>query len=284
MNRKHLESLLNINPNLEYITRFPGGMSNFTYLVQDRETKEKFVYRYPGDGAFNFVDYEQEQAALTEAFNLGLTSETVYFDSEQGIKLAKYVEGHNLTTQEIDYQLVIDYLDKFHSSNFRNLKPYDHLTRLAKYEQLHSNDNPLYHPLKAFFSELFDTTLKQYAIKPCHNDSQLSNFIIDEKGEIFLVDYEFAAINDPIYDYACFGNVELDHAIDLIGYDNIDDREDPLLRLYGWRMFQCLQWYNVASYKHEIGLGESLDIDFDKVSNKYITLANTLKTLIESYD
>lgn len=284
MNKKHLKALEMINPNLIPESRFSGGMSNFTYLVLDKTTNEKFVFRYPGDGANKFVNYENEHNALSEAYKLGLTSETVYFDPNSGIKLARYVEGHNLIEGEIDYQSAAEYLSKFHSSNFRKLKPYDHFKRLSDYEKLHTNEVAQYKVLKEFFTSLYNDTLEQYVIKPCHNDSQLANFIATEDNQLFLVDFEYAAINDPIYDFACFGNVDLSNAIDLLAESDFDDREDPLLRLYGWRMFQCLQWFNVASYKHEIGLGEALGIDFYAVSKKYITLATTLMSLINNLD
>lgn len=284
MNKVHAKALEEINPNLAIISRFSGGMSNFTYLVEDSSTNEKFVFRYPGDGAYNFVDYKNEYKALQEGFKLGLTSETIYFDPESGIKIAKYVEGDNLIGTDLDYTAVRDYLKKFHGGNFRNLVSYDHFGRLAKYEQLHNNVSEQYPLLKTYFEELYNQTLGQYVNKPCHNDSQLANFIRTTDDQLFLVDFEYVAINDPIYDIACFGNVDLGNALDLLATAEFDDREDPLTRLYGWRMFQCLQWYNVASYKHEIGLGEALGIDFDAVSKKYITLATTLKSLIENLD
>lgn len=284
MKKTHIQALEKINSNLNIVHRFKGGMSNFTYLVEDKSTAEKFVFRYPGDGASNFVNYQNEYAALQEAYKLGLTTETIYFDVESGIKLARYVEGQNLIETKIDFAKASDYLKKFHSSNFRALKPYDHFGRLAEYEQLHSNRVEQYEELKAYFTDLYESTLKQYAIKPCHNDSQLANFILREDGELFLVDFEYAAINDPMYDVACFGNVNLDNALDLLSEANIDEREDPLTRVYGWRLFQCLQWFNVASYKHDIGLGEALDLDFNAISKKYITLANTLRSLIENLD
>lgn len=284
LNKLHLKALKEINENLIYKQRFKGGMSNFTYLVEDEVTGEQFVFRFPGSGASNFVDYQTEYLALEEAFELGLTSETVYFDAKTGIKLVKYIPGENFIEVNGDYRKAYDYLKRFHTSNFRKLKPYNHLERLDSYEELHDSESPQYIELKQFFLQLYTSVLKQYAIKPCHNDAQRSNFISMENGQVFLVDYEYAAINDPLYDYACFGNVDLDDALDLLSYTSFDDREEPLLRLYGWRMFQCLQWYNVAAYKHQIGLGESLDIDFDKVSKKYLVLANTLKTLIENYD
>lgn len=284
MNKTHVQALEAINPKLVLVSRFSGGMSNFTYLVEDPESNEKFVFRYPGAGASNFVDYEAEYAALKEAYQLGLTSETIYFDTTSGIKLAKYVEGTNLVGAEIDYPAVKDYLKKFHSSNFRTLKNYNHLGRLAKYEQLHENENDLYLELKDYFLDLYNNVLAQYVTKPCHNDSQLANFIVTGQSSMFLVDFEYAAINDPIYDIACFGNLDLSNAFDLLAETDFDDREDPVQRLYGWRMFQCLQWYNVASYKHQIGLGDALGIDFHAVSNKYITLATTLRSLIDNLD
>lgn len=37
-----------------------------------------------------------------------------------------------------------------------------------------------------------------------------------------------------------------------------------------WRIFQCLQWHNVALYKDGIGLSEELKIDFNFFAKQYL--------------
>ncbi len=283
MEKTHLKVLKEINPNLQLVSRFKGGMSNHTYLVEDTETSEQFVFRYPGSGASNFVNYNNEYQALQEAYAHGLTSETIYFDVDSGVKLARFVPGSNFIESGINYEKAASYMQKFHNTKFENLVPYDHFGRLTSYENLHTNEQEKYVELKKYFTEIYDQFLVKHIDKPCHNDSQLANFIVTDNDQLFLVDFEYAALNDPIYDFACFGNVELDHALELLDVSEFNATPDSVLRLYSWRLFQCLQWFNVASYKHEIGLGEALNLDFEAISFKYITLANTLRTLINTY-
>ena len=41
-------------------------------------------------------------------------------------------------------------------------------------------------------------------------------------------------------------------------------------------MFQCLQWFNVASYKEETGMSEKLGVDFKFVAANYLKLAKSM--------
>ncbi|MFV0246514.1 MAG: phosphotransferase [Mycoplasmatales bacterium] len=276
---KHQEALSLINKDYKIEHRFMGGMSNFTYLITDG--KDKYTYRYPGNGANNFVDYNIEKDILDEAYKFNLTNETIFLDTATGQKIGKYVEGKNLTEVNIDYDKAANLLKEFHACKFTSMKDYDQIGRLNKYESLHSNGQVEYNELKEYFVNLFNKELKQYCITPCHNDSQLSNFIEQDNGNYKIVDFEYAAINDVIYDIACFGNKDFNNAKDLITYYFNEVGYNEMLRLYAWRMFQCLQWFNVASFKEEIGLSKDLGIDFKAVASNYINLARGFKEDIE---
>ena len=88
------------------------------------------------------------------------------------------------------------------------------------------------------------------------------------------MDWEFAGNNDPLYDVACFGNANFDDAINLLKMYNEHPSQNQYQRLYGWRMFQCLQWHNVAAYKDKIGLSEELSLDFSFFAKAYLDKAN----------
>ena len=38
--------------------------------------------------------------------------------------------------------------------------------------------------------------------KPCHNDLVAENFIKDIHGKIYLIDWEYSGMNDPMWDFA----------------------------------------------------------------------------------
>ena len=45
-------------------------------------------------------------------------------------------------------------------------------------------------------------------------------------------------------------------------------------------MFQTLQWHQVALYKHMIGLGEKIGVDFKALALKYLQIAESFVTYL----
>ena len=111
----------------------------------------------------------------------------------------------------------------------------------------------------------------------CHGDAQPSNFVIIEQGAM-VVDFEFTGNNDPYYDIACFGNIDpFGDAIALLDvYIGHKAKPEESRKMIFYRLFQTLQWHQVATYKHTIGLSEKLHIPFDVVAVKYLEKAEAL--------
>ncbi len=272
---KHNNILKNINPNLEIVERFTGGMSNFTYLVENTNSKKQFTFRVPGTGAQNFVNFNIERKNLAIIAELDINSLTYYTEPETGFKISSYIPGTTVN-DDVDLHKVANLLKKLHNSQLKLANDYDHLTRLDKYEALHARNEAKYFELKNQFIAIYEQSLKQHIMYPCHCDSQVSNMICDPDANLHLLDWEFAGTNDFIYDIASFGNKDFTMAERLIEVYIDQPSNDDYIRLYAWRMFQCLQWYNVASYKDEIGLSKDLNIDFACVCAHYLNLASTM--------
>lgn len=285
MNLIHQNILSNINPNYKILSRFPGGMSNYTYLIEDLASKEKFTFRYPGEGAYNFVDYYEEENNLSLIHPLNINSPIVYLDPQTGIKIAKYIPGYDLKEQPTDLDQIAALLKKLHNSSLSLTSEYQHLQRLAKYETLCVQPKKSeYLDLKEKFITIFTEQLAKHVTTPCHCDAQLANFILSTDDTLYLLDWEFAATNDYLYDIASFGNVDFNDALALLAKYSPNITDDMLVRLYGWRMFQCLQWHNVATYKAEIGLGSKINIAFDKVADNYLVLAHAMYQKLIEYN
>ncbi len=272
--------LKEIDSNYEIVLRFMGGMSNFTYKIKDSDDNF-FVYRFPGRKNYNFVNYDDEKLHLKEIESLNISNDVIFLKPDEGLKISKYVEGENIS-DDVDLNLVSDVLKKLHNSNVK-FKEYDHLSRLNKYEKLHTNDMDEYFKLKEEFLTIYDKYLKQHIKYPSHNDAQVANFIQTPNGDIKLLDWEYAGINDYIYDIACFGNNDFNMAQKLLSVYEKEITDSLLIRLYGWRMFQCLQWFNVASFKEDIGLSKDLGVDFKAVSKKYISLADEFLNQLKKF-
>ena len=266
------------------VKRLEGGMSNYTFVIES--DKKKYTYRVPGKFAEKFVDRNIEKANIDKVETLGLNNKTTYFDIASGEKMAEYVEGTILTDTDISSydSLSAKALRQLHDSSLK-FQDYDAFGRLDQYEQyccdLGHKHPDAYKQLRHDMDALH-TTYADIPQVPCHCDYQPSNLVLS--GDKFYVfDWEYAGMNDPFYDIACYGNAGIDKALSLFeAYLGHTPTMEELSRLYFWRTFQCLQWYNVAIFKHITGLGEELHIDFNGVAEMFMRMAQQLIELAQS--
>ncbi len=266
------------------VKRLMGGMSNYTYAIDVNGVP--FTFRIPGKNAHHFVDRKVEAFHLPIVESWGISNETVHLDVETGEKIGVYVHGKPMSEDEPFNHVkdVAELLKGVHESGFVTPFDYSPLARLYAYESLiyayGYSHNDQYANLKRNWRDL----ISKYGTHPTvftHGDPQPSNFVITKNG-LRLVDWEFTANNDPFYDIAQFGNMNFDHALELLeAYLDEAPTTEDYNRLYFWRMFQCLQWHNVAWYKHIIGLSEELGIDFKKVAAMYLDKATAMRNSLK---
>ena len=260
------------------VMRLEGGMSNYTYVVE--ALGKKYTYRVPGKFAEKFVDRVDEWHNIQEVDRLGLNNVTTYVEILSGEKLAEYVEGTIMsTTDVVSYnEMSVKALKKIHGSDLK-FKDYNAFGRLDDDER-YCHETGFVHPqeyldLRAKLEEL-RKTYKGVKMVPCHCDYQPTNLVISG-DKLYVLDWEFAGMNDPFYDIACYGNAGFDKALALLEcYVGHKPTEDELKRLYFHRAFQCLQWYNVAIFKDRVGLSKDLNMDFNAVALMFLGMAKDL--------
>ncbi len=265
------------------VKRLEGGMSNYTYVVECKG--RKYTYRVPGKSAEKFVDRDNELINIKKVDSLGVNNETTYFDIESGEKMAVYVEGTILSdtgVSEYDERSVAA-LKVLHSSDIV-FKDYDAFARLDQYEQ-YCKDEGLTHPEEYYaLRRKLDRERARYEDipkVPCHCDYQPTNLVMSG-DKLYILDWEYAGMNDPFYDIACYGNAGFDKALSLLkAYVGGEPSSEEYRRLYFHRAFQCLQWYNVAMFKDSIGLSKDLNMDFVQVAKMFYGFA---EDLLAKYD
>lgn len=265
---------------IEY--RLEGGMSNYTYVVSAGDIK--YTYRVPGKYAERFVDRVEEQFHIQEVENAGFSDTHAYVEIPTGEKLAEYVDGTILTSTDIvSYNaLSAKVLHQIHDSDMKFVD-YDAFGRLAKYEEYCKEMNFTHPELYTQLRQKLDQCREEIGeVKkvPCHCDYQPSNIVVNG-DKVYVLDWEFAGMNDPLYDVACYANAGFDKALSLLkAYVGHEPTKQEMQRLYFHRAFQCLQWFNVAIFKDLIGLSKDLNMDFVAVSEFFINMA---KDLLEDY-
>lgn len=255
--------------------RLLGGMSHLTYHIAIKGVD--YTFRIIGKEGNLFVDRKIEKQNLEIIKPLNLNNETVYFDVETGEKAAKYVEGTVLTALDFkDYlEDVARSLKVLHHSKLRPASDYMLVDRLALYESFTNKRSLKYVDLKDKWLKIYQEERINQPKVFCHGDAQRSNIVIGER--LYLLDWEYAGWNEFYYDIASFGNVQFEDALLLLDAylgRKATKEEMDVVRFY--RMYQALQWHQVALRKEMIGLSEVLHFDFKILSEKYLNLAESL--------
>ena len=187
-----------------------GGMSNKNFLVNYQG--RSYVLRVPGNGSEGMVVRSYEEFNSMEASKLGINPPVNYFNAETGIKLVDYVEDaetlNAATIQRHDNMKKIAQIYRtLHHSRvrlknefnvFREIEKYDILIKKADatmyegWEQI----KPCVMALESFLNEL------GVELHPCHNDAVPENFLKSKGGTIYLIDWEYSGMNDPMADFA----------------------------------------------------------------------------------
>lgn len=198
-NLQFLDSLF-FNKNLK-LTDMQKGLTNKNFLLTMDD--EQFVLRVPLQDAQNIVNRHHETLALEAIKDANIDVETIYYDEISGYKVTRYLE-HAKTYQECDdpekIVRVAKLMKKFHSLNKTVDTYFDPIKRLQQYKS--HVCNPLYE-----FDGL-DDILKQIETMEhhytlCHNDWVDGNILFVD-DQTYLIDYEYAANNDPLFDVMSF--------------------------------------------------------------------------------
>lgn len=195
-------------PDQNYDLSAIGGLSNKNYYVQ--LAGNSYVLRVPGIGSSGMVQRTVEEQNGGKASGLGINPPVRYFDTSTGIKFADYIRGaetlNSATIQRPAYMdQVAELLCKLHSATVRFANNFNVFLEIQRYEGLVKRTIPYidfdhYRPkilaLEAHLDRLGIT------LAPCHNDTVAENFVRSSSGELFLIDWEYSGMNDPIWDIA----------------------------------------------------------------------------------
>lgn len=185
-----------------------GGMSNKNFQVEVQGSR--YVLRVPGIGSEGMVERAKEVYNNRLAEELGITPTLDYFNAETGVKLARFIpEAETLNKATIkkpeNLRKIADILKKLHTANVRFSNSFDVFKEIEHYEVLLTNAHGImysgYEDVRTVVFELQVRLNKLgLVLKPCHNDLVAENFIKSSTGDIYLIDWEYSGMNDPIWD------------------------------------------------------------------------------------
>lgn len=270
-----------------------AGLTNVSFAFTVKNSK--YVYRHPGGTAGNLIDRSAEQYAQLKAKELGIDKSVIHMDLS-GWKISYFVkEAKNCDFEASDHQLTVamDYLHKLHSVKAdKAVKVFDNIAEGKKLMEIASATKG---NLCREFSDIIDkvTRLYSFVIEDaerlgyervlCHNDTYAPNFLYDNTGEIYLIDWEYAGMNYAANDIGCI----------LCRYDWTDEQIERYLKMFVGRELtadehryymaflpiSAFYWFCWGLYKGSVG-----DDDSFFFLPAYRNLVRFLDTALDSYE
>ena len=187
-----------------------GGMSNKNFKVV--KGCSEYVLRVPGNGSEGMVVRSNEEQNSMQACKMGINPPVRYFNAKNGIKLADYVKNaetlNGATIQRTsNMDKIVKIFQTLHHSHVRFGNEFNVFNEILSYEHLLEKANGrMYEGYEPVREKMF--RLEEYlnglgvSVKPCHNDLVAENFLKAEDGTIYLIDWEYSGMNDPMWDIA----------------------------------------------------------------------------------
>ena len=193
------------------ITPLAGGHANRTFKLAGPDSA--LALRVPVEDTRSLgVDRGGERAAIEVAANAGLAPALLSFDDATGLMLSQYLEGRQWSRADAHDAGCVERL----AGRLRVLhqveppaaaRRLDYTTLIADYRRRLDSRPSVGQRVSAALDSAADRRLAALAATPrpkslCHNDVHHRN-VIDGKS-LWLIDWEYAAIGDALYDLASF--------------------------------------------------------------------------------
>ncbi|WP_203180421.1 choline kinase LicA [Streptococcus mitis] len=183
-----------------------GGMTNQNYLV--KTTNRQYIVKFFGKGTEKLINRQDEKYNLELLKDLDLDVKNYLFDIEAGIKVNEYIESAitlDSTSIKTKFDKIAPILQTIHASGKELRGEFAPFEEIKKYESLIEEKIP-YANYEAVREEVFslEKRLADLGVdrKSCHIDLVPENFIESPQGRLYLIDWEYSSMNDPMWDLA----------------------------------------------------------------------------------
>ncbi|WP_316837740.1 phosphotransferase [Pedobacter nutrimenti] len=239
------------------------GMTNDNYICA-LSTGEQFIVRFPGKGTSDMINRKDEHQNQNSIARLDLNTEVLFFDDDSGIKVTRYIENTFVHNPSIYHKIpyVCEGLKKLHNSNTHFNNKFCFFDKIQLYETI-SYDLGLilcndYLEIKTEILKHQESLHSKMNWQPCHNDPVLENFLMDDNAHIYLIDWEYSGMNDPLWDISSFAlenSLSEDEEIYLWSCYLDDKYPTPnmLEKIKLFKICQDLLWYVWAKIKQSQG-------------------------------
>ena len=237
-----------------------GGMTNQNYLV--KTTNKQYIVKFFGKGTEKLINRQDEKYNLELLKDLDLDVKNYLFDIEAGIKVNEYIESAitlDSTSIKTKFDKIAPILQTIHASGKELRGEFAPFEEIKKYESLIEEKIP-YANYEAVRKEVFslEKRLADLGVdrKSCHIDLVPENFIESPQGRIYLIDWEYSSMNDPMWDLAAlFLESEFTSQEEEAFLSRYESEQTPVSRekIAIYKILQDAIWSLWTVYKEEQG-------------------------------
>ncbi len=237
-----------------------GGMTNQNYLV--KTTNKQYIVKFFGKGTEKLINRQDEKYNLELLKDLDLDVKNYLFDIEAGIKVNEYIESAitlDSTSIKTKFDKIAPILQTIHASGKELRGEFAPFEEIKKYESLIEEKIP-YTNYEAVREEVFslEKRLADLGVdrKSCHIDLVPENFIESPQGRLYLIDWEYSSMNDPMWDLAAlFLESEFTRQEEEDFLSHYESEQTPVSRekIAIYKILQDAIWSLWTVYKEEQG-------------------------------
>ena len=252
-----------------------GGMTNLNFKVVDGE--RACVVRLGVDDPVHLISRANEIAAGAAAHAIGVSPEPLY--REDGIQVVSFVDGRVYGEADVrvdtNLERIVELLQRFHREMpqhfdgvpvmfwvFQVLRHYRNL--LERGASSHAGRLP---ELARIAADL-EAAVGAVEIVYGHNDLLAANFI-DDGNKIWLIDFDYAGFNSPLFDLANLAsNNELDESQELAMLEQYFDAQPDSALLASYQAMKCASLLRETMWSMVSELNSRVDMDFADYTQK----------------
>ncbi|AYF95616.1 MULTISPECIES: phosphotransferase family protein [Streptococcus mitis group] len=237
-----------------------GGMTNQNYLA--KTTNKQYIVKFFGKGTEKLINRQDEKYNLELLKDLDLDVKNYLFDIEAGIKVNEYIESAitlDSTSIKTKFDKIAPILQTIHASGKELRGEFAPFEEIKKYESLIDEKIP-YANYEAVREEVFSLEKRLAALgvdrKSCHIDLVPENFIESPQGRLYLIDWEYSSMNDPMWDLAAlFLESEFTRQEEEAFLSHYESEQTPVSRekIAIYKILQDAIWSLWTVYKEEQG-------------------------------
>ena len=257
--KEKIASLLSGDEEIQSVEQL-GGMTNQNYLV--KTSSNQYIVKFFGKGTDKLIDRQNEKYNLELLKDLKLDVENYLFDIEAGIKVNQYIENAETldsTTIKNKFDKIAPILQTIHASGKELRGEFAPFEEIKKYESLIQGEisYPNYEAVRKSVLSL-KNELEKIGVdkKSCHIDLVPENFIEGPDGHLYLIDWEYSSMNDPMWDLAALfleSEFTPEEEADFLAYYEGDKTPVSREKIRIYKILQDIIWSLWTIYKEENG-------------------------------